>query len=226
MRLTALILAAFALAACSTAVPPVPETGAFSVKYVMIDGDYFVRIDKVGVNRVLVTSQESHPNRRDFKRADWESYASALFPQDEINFNALRQLRGSNLVPVGLASPTPSAVPPCEETTAPTHAKLQSRLIRQAPRSQPGDTITMVSTCYLHKGLTASQYTGIHQRPNPYRFPTRYEIIVDLDRNGTPEQRNVRIRNVSKATVGQFLRNETIVPRDEVTSLMLGLDRL
>lgn len=226
MRLTALILATFALAACASSAPPVPETGAFSVKYVMIDGDYYARIDKVGVNRVLVKSQENHPNRRNFKRGDWESYANTLFPQDEINFNALRQLRGSNLVPVGLASPTPSSVPPCDETTAPSYAKEQSRLIRRAPRSQPGDTITMVSTCYLHKGLTASQYAGIHQRPNPYRFPTRYEIVVDLDRNGTPEQRNVRIRNVSKAKVEEFLRNETIIPRDEVTSLMMGLDRL
>ncbi|MEO1656400.1 MAG: hypothetical protein AAFR65_01645 [Pseudomonadota bacterium] len=226
MRLTALVLAVFSLAACASSVPPVPETGAFSVKYVMIDGDYFVRIDKVGVNRVLIKSEENHLNRRDYKRTDWETYASRLFPQDEINFNTLRQLRGSNLVPVGLASPTPSAVPPCDETANPVYAKEQSRVIRRAPRSQPGDSITMVSTCLLHKGLTASQYSGIHQRPNPYRFPTRYEVIVDLDRNGTPEQRNVRIRNVSKATVGQFLRSETIVPRDEVTSLMLGLDRL
>ena len=226
MRLTALILSAFALAACASSAPPVPETGAFSVKYVMIDGDYFVRVDKVGVNRVLIKSQEIHPNRRSFKRSDWEAYADTLFPQDEINFNALRQLRGSNLVPVGLASPTPSSVPPCDETTSPFYAKEQSRLIRRAPRSQPGDSITMVSTCYLHKGLTASQYSGIHQRPNPYRFPTRYEIVVDLNRDGAAEQRNVRIRNISKAQVGQFLRSETIIPRDEVTSLMLGLDRL
>ena len=84
----------------------------------------------------------------------------------------------------------------------------------------------MVSSCVLHKGLTASQYSGIHQRPNPYRFPTRYEIIVDLDRNGNAEQRNVRIRNVSKSTVETFLRSETVLPRDEVAALLSRLDRL
>ena len=123
MRLTALILAVFTLAACASTAPPVPETGAFSVKYVMIEGDYFVRIDKVGVNRALVSSLEGHPDRRNFKQADWEAYAGRLFPQDEIDFNTLRQLRGSSLVPADLASPTPRSVPPCDETNNPTYAK-------------------------------------------------------------------------------------------------------
>ncbi|MEO1043716.1 MAG: hypothetical protein AAFX52_15655 [Pseudomonadota bacterium] len=226
MRLVALIFGLVALAACASNVPPVPETGGYSVKYTVVDGDYYVRIDKVGVNRALIASLEEHPNRRNFKQADWEAFANRLFPQDELDFNALRQLRGSNLVPVGLVSPTPSAVPPCDETKNSTYAKEQTRLIRRAPRSQPSDTITMVSTCVLHKGLTASQYAGIHQRPNPYRFPTRYEIVVDLDRDGVGEQRNVRIRNVSKSTVADFLRSETVVSRDEVASLLAGLDRL
>ncbi|MEM7739916.1 MAG: hypothetical protein AAF225_03875 [Pseudomonadota bacterium] len=226
MRRVAMVFSILVLAACASSVPPIPETGGYSVKYTMIDGDYYVRIDKVGVNRVLITSLESHPNRRSFKQADWETFANGLFPQDELSFNALRQLRGSNLIPVGLVSPTPSAVPPCDETKDSTYAKEQSRVIRRAPRNQPDDSVTMVSTCLLHKGLTASQYAGIHQRPNPYRFPTRYEVNVDLDRNGDAEQRNVRIRNVSKAVVAEFLRSDTIVPRDEVSSLLAGLDRL
>ena len=226
MRFVAAILAGVSLAACATSTVPVPETGAFGLKYVEIDGDFFLKVEKVGADQATTLSKSSHYNRQDWKRRDWERYANTLFPQDEINFDALRDLRGSNLVPVGLVSPKPSAVPPCEETKDPDYAKVQKRVIRHAPKNQPYDQMTMVTTCELHKGLSPSQYSGIHERPNPYRFPTRYETVVDLDRNKKPEQRNVRIRNVSKAEIVQFIREETDMPRRMQEDLADTLDRM
>ena len=227
MRFATIMFAALVLAACTSGrLQPVPETGAFSLKYVEIDGDYFIKVEKVGVSRYTSLLNSDHANRRDWKRPDWEAYAETLFPQDEINFDALRDLRGSNLVPVGLVSPTAQAVPPCDTTKNPTYAKTQSRLIRQAPRRQIAADITMVTTCELHSGLSPSQYAGIHERPNPYRFPTRYETIVDLDRDNRPEQRNVRIRNVSKTEVVEFINRETVVPANLRRELVASLDRM
>lgn len=227
MRFATMIFAALVLAACASGrLQPVPETGAFSLKYVEIDGDYFVKVEKVGVQRVAALMNSDHANRRDWKRADWEGYADTLFPQDEIDFDTLRDLRGSNLVPAGLASPTAQAVPPCETTKSPDFAKLQKRVVRQAPRRQISADITMVTTCELHQGLSPSQYAGIHERPNPYRFPTRYETVVDLDRNNKAEQRNVRIRNVSKAKVVEFLNRETVIPNKVRRELIASLDRM
>ncbi len=227
MRFALMIFAALALTACaSSTLQPVPETGAFSLKYLEIDGDYYIKVEKVGVPRVATLLHSDHANRRDWKRPDWEAYADVLFPDDEINFDALRDLRGSNLVPVGLVSPTAQAVPPCETTTRPDYAKVQSRLIRQAPPRQAAADITMVTTCELHKGLSPSQYAGIHERPNPYRFPTRYETIVDLDRDNQAEQRNVRIRNVSKAMAVEFINRETILPVQLRRELIASLDRM
>lgn len=227
MRFSALILAGLALAACTTSrVAPVPETGAFSVKYMQIDNDFFLKIEKVGATQPLVLVDSSHPNRENWTRNDWEDYSDVLFPADEIDFDALRDLRGSNLVPVGLVSPTPTVVPPCETTKDPTFAKNQKRVIREAPKKQITGQVTMVTTCALHEGLSPSQYSGIHQRPNPYRFPTRYETIVDLNRDEVPEQRNVRIRNVNKMMVVTFLEEETTVPRDVRRRINASLDRM
>lgn len=227
MRIATMMFAALLLSACASGrLQPVPETGAFSLKYVEIDGDYYIGVEKVGVQRSVTMIASDHANRRDWNRGDWERYANALFPQDEINFDVLRQLRGSNLVPVGLVSPTAAAVPPCDTTTNKTYAKVQTRLIRQAPRRQASAEITMVTTCELHQGLSPSQYAGIHQRPNPYRFPTRYETIVDLDRDNKPEQRNVRIRNVSKALLVEFINRETVLEPKLRRELIASLDRM
>lgn len=227
MRFVAFILAGLALAACGTTrVAPVPETGAFSVKYMQIDNDYYLRIEKVGATQPLTLIDSKHPNRENWTRNQWEQYADVLFPADEINFDALRDLRGSNLVPVGLVSPTPEAIPPCETTKNPEYAKKQKRVIREAPRKQITGQVTMVTTCELHEGLSPSQYSGIHQRPNPYRFPTRYETVVDLNRDDIPEQRNVHLRNVKKVMVTTFLESETSVPRDVRRRINASLDRM
>ncbi|NNU17646.1 hypothetical protein HK107_15040 [Parvularcula sp. ZS-1/3] len=227
MRFATLIVAALALAACASSIKPVPETGAFGVKYVEIDGDYFVKVEKVGVSQAVTVMDSNHSDRGQWKRRDWEAYADTLFPADELSFEALRQLRGSNLVPGGLVSPTPKTIPPCDTTNDPTYAKQQTRTVRLAKKRQrlAGD-VTMVTTCLLHKGLSPGQYEGIHKRPNPYRFPTRYETIIDLDRDDKAEQRNVRIRNVKKAMVVEFLKRETSIPKKVRQQLELALDRM
>lgn len=224
MRFAAILAAGLALAACASRLEPVPETGAFSLKYVEIDGDYFIRVDKIGVSQAVTLADSDHPDRRDWRRSDWERYADTLFPADEVSFDALRHLRGANLVPAGLVSPTPSAIPPCETTTDPQFAKVQKRTIRLAKKGT-GD-VTMVTTCSLHQALSPSQYSGIHERPNPYRFPTRYETAVDLDRDEVAEQRNVRIRNVSKAQVVEFVKFETALPKKLKRDYIASLDRL
>lgn len=227
MRFALILMSVAVLAACaSNRLEPVPETGAFSIQYLEIDGDFFVKVEKVGVSQAVTLLDSAHPNRSQWKRRDWEEYAAVLFPQDEIDFNALRDLRGSNLVPRGLVSPTASAVPPCEETKDPEFAKIQKRVIRRAADDGMRGEITMETTCFLHEGLSPSQYSGIHERPNPFRFPTRYETVVDLDRDNAAEQRNVRIRNVSKARIMEFIRSETILPKKVRRQLGDAIDRL
>ncbi|MEM9810097.1 MAG: hypothetical protein AAF788_02625 [Pseudomonadota bacterium] len=206
--------------------PAVPETGAYSVKYLTIDGDYYLKIQKTGLAQRLVQTRQEHPEREGFTRADWDLYADRLFPQDEIDFDALRRLRGPDLIPAGLVSPLPGAVPACAAFEDLTYAKRQHRLIRKAPRSQPHDAVTMVTECFLHPGLTASQYGGIHKRPNPYRFPTRYDTMIDLDRNGRSEIVNVRMRNVSKAVVLDFLKRETNLRRRTRRGIATALERM
>jgi hypothetical protein len=221
-----MILSAALLAACATSVPPVPETGAYTMRYVELEGDYFLKVEKVGVNQAVVVYNADNPGRREWRRGEWEGFADRLFPADEINFAALRELRGSNLVPRGLVSPTPQVIPPCETTRNPEYAKVQQRLIRRAKRGQPLGEIAMKTTCELHAGLSPNQYDGVHARPNPYRFPVRYETIVDLDRNNRPEERAVRLYNVRKAEVLEFVQRETSLPGKVRNQTEQALDRL
>lgn len=226
MRFAATLLAGLALAACATKLEPVPETGAFSVKYIEIDGDFFLQVEKIGSTQATTVAVANHPNREDWRRRDWQTYAEVLFPNDEVSFPALRELRGSNLVPQGLVSPTPAAIPPCDTTRDPGYAKVQTRIIRKAPKGERFADVTMVTECTLHQGLSPSQYEGIHQRPNPYRFPTRYETIIDLDRDNHAEQRNVRLRNVPKAEAADFIRRETTLSRNMAKDVIAALDRM
>jgi hypothetical protein len=214
------------LTSCATRVPPVPETGAYTVRYVELAGDYFLKVDKVGVQQAVVVYDAFNPGRREWRRSEWEQFSERLFPQDEIDFAVLRDLRGSNLVPRGLVSPTPSVIPPCETTRDPEFAKVQKRVIRRTKKRAALGEVTMVTTCELHEGLSPNQYDGVHQRPNPFRFPVRYETVVDLDRNDRPEERAVRLYNVSKAEVVDFLNQETSLPGKVRKKTNLALDRL
>ncbi|MFC3303042.1 hypothetical protein [Parvularcula lutaonensis] len=224
MRFAAILLAGLALTACATRLEPVPETGAFSLKYVEVDGDYFIRVDKIGVSQAVTLADSHHPDRSDWRRADWQRFADKLFPEDEVDFDTLRELRGSNLIPAGLASPKPTAIPPCETSVDPDYAKVQKRVIRLAKKGT--GAVTMSTTCSLHEGLSPGEYEGIHQRPNPYNFPTRYETVIDLDRDGRPEQRNVRIRNVPKSEIVAFVKFETVLPRELKRELIASVNRL
>jgi hypothetical protein len=215
-----------ALAACASTTPPVPETGAYTVRYLELGGDYFLKVDKVGVQQAVVVYEADNPGRREWRRSEWELFADRLFPQDEIDFVTLREMRGSNLVPRGLVSPTPTVIPPCETTRNPEYAKIQKRTIRRARGRAPLGEVTMVTECELHEGLSPSQYDGIHQRPNPYRFPVRYETVVDLDRDKRPEELAVRLYNVSKAEVLEFIDRETALPGKIRKRTNLALDRL
>lgn len=226
MRFAAIILAGLTLVGCASRPDPVPETGAFGIKYLYVDGDYYINIEKAGATQPVVLIEASHANRKMWRKAEWDGYDAELFPGDEINFDALRALRGSALVPAGLQSPTASVIPPCDTTMDPTYAKLQQRIIRLAKSKKPSADLTMTTTCLLHEGLSASQYKGIHERPNPYLFPTRYETIVDLDRDGEAEQRNVRIRNVAKADIIVFLNKETRLDKKRRRNLIDALNRM
>jgi hypothetical protein len=227
MRFVVTAILSLLLAACATGrLEPVPESGAYSVHYVELDGDYYLRVDRAGADRAVIVDRSRFASRQGWSGADWSRFAGTLFPQDDISFEALRELRGSALVPMGLVSPTPATVPPCETTRNDEYAKVQVRTIRRAPRRQPLAEVTMVTECWLHEGLSPRQYGGIHQRPNPYRLPTRYETYVDLDRNGRAEQVNVRIRNVPKSEAVEFVRGDTRLDGEVKRSVQRALDRL
>ncbi|MEM1380508.1 MAG: hypothetical protein AAGH41_07785 [Pseudomonadota bacterium] len=227
MRLFAFALAGLTLASCVTdRLAPVPETGAFSLKYVAIDGDQYLAVQKDGSSHIAQLISADHPNRTAWTRKDWEWYAEELFPQDEIDFDGLRMLRGSNLIPVGLSSPTTARPGQCQQTEETEYAKKQIRTIQSNQSSHVYNSISMVTECVVHAGLSLSQVDAVHQRPNPKRLPTHYETVVDLDANGRPEQRNVRLRNVAKADVLEFAQQETQLSRNQIRQLTYIVDRM
>ncbi|MEE4210602.1 MAG: hypothetical protein V2I43_15215, partial [Parvularcula sp.] len=149
-----------------------------------------------------------------------------LFPREEVDFNQLRILRGSSLVPSGLASPLPEAVPACRETGRDDYAKVQQRVIRLAPDPDAiGSNLAMTTSCRIHEGLNAAQLAAVHQRPNPYRLPTRYETVIDLDRDGRAEQRNVLLSNVSRQEIVTFLERDTSLGNKATRALTRRLER-
>ena len=109
MRFLLGLFAAIGVLSCATdtRIVAVPETGAFDLHYVELDGDLFLSVEKDSVPHIIQLTKADHPNRQGWKRQDWLWFTSELFPQDEINFDRLRMLRGTDMVPVGLTSPTP-----------------------------------------------------------------------------------------------------------------------
>ncbi|MEM9840115.1 MAG: hypothetical protein AAF830_13295 [Pseudomonadota bacterium] len=228
MRALIVGLSGLLVTSCVTDDPiaPVPETGAFSLKLIEINGDQFLSVRKDGSKHIAQLVNASHPNRVDWTREDWTWYADELFPEDEISFDGLRMLRGSNLVPVGLNSPKPGKPMYCMKTEVADLAKFQRRTIRSTPSEQVYDSITMTTECIVHAGLSPTQEESIHLRPNPERFPTRYETVVDLDDDGSAEQRNVRMRNVSKVEVLEFVENETSLSKKQLRQLAYAMHRM
>lgn len=227
MRVAAALFVTFALGACATDLSaPVPETGAFTLKLVEIDGDHFLTVDKDGSTAVVQLIASKHPNRVDWKRQDWEWYADELFPNDEVSFDTLRMLRGSNLVPVGVKAVTADASPYCMETEETELAKFQRRTVRAREGDTARDSISLVTECTVHAGLSPIQIASVHRRPNPQRFPTRYETLIDLNGDGYAEQRNVRMRNVTKAEVVTFVREESSLTRNQQRQLEYAINRM
>lgn len=228
MRFAALsALVAFALASCATErLAPVPETGAFSLRLVNIDGDRYLSIRKDGSTHIVQLIDARHPDRATWTRDDWEWYTDRLFPGDEVSFAGLRMLRGSNLVPVGLDSPVAEAPAACATTEETDLAKFQRQVVTSEPAPDLHHTVHLSTECILHAGLSPSQRQAVHVRPNPERFPTRYETVVDLDDDGRAEQRYIRLRNVRKADVILLVEEETGLTRNQQRQLRDAIDRM
>ena len=227
MRVAVALFATFALGACVTDRPaPVPETGAFTLKLVEVDGDNFLTVEKDGSKTIAQLISSDHPNRSDWKRQDWEWYADELFPDDELNFDGLRRLRGSNLIPVGVDSKTADGSPYCMETEETQLAKFQRRTVKAHEGETARESISLTTECVVHAGLSPTQMASIHQRPHPQRFPTRYETVIDLNSDGEAEQRNVRMRNVTKTEVLMFVHEESSLPRNQKRQLEYAIDRM
>lgn len=215
------------LAGCaSSGLPPLPETGAYSLKLLEIDGDRFLTVAKDGAPVEAQIIVAKHQVRAGWKRQDWMWYADQLFPQDEVSFDALRVLRGSNLVPQGLVSPKPSDVSFCDARDNGPFAKSQQRVVTAGATTGVDGAVVIDTSCDLHEGLSLEQKRAIHERPNPQRLPTRYVTEIDLDGDGKPEQRNIRIRNVSKATILDFVREDTDFSRQQQKQLAQALARM
>jgi len=227
MRFAAALTATLLLGACVTDRPAaVPETGAFSLKLVEVDGDQFLSVEKHGSEHIAQLISSDHPNRSAWKRQDWEWYAAELFPNDEVSFDGLRMLRGSNIIPVGLSSPT-SAVPTyCMKTDQAELAKFQRRTVRAVSADTAPESIRLTTECTIHAGLSPSQEMKVHERPNPERFPTRYETVVDLDGDDVAEQRNVHLRHVTKSAVITFVREESSLTRNQQRQLEYAINRM
>jgi hypothetical protein len=205
------LLLAVLLGACASRIPePVPESGAYSLRYIEADYDHYVRVERVGAPTAQTLAFARHPERRLWSAAQWDRFGATLFPNDEIDFDQLRILRGSSLIPAGVASPAPTALGACRRIDHDDYAKVQQRVIRLAENpASLGSNLALVTSCSIHEGLNSAQLAAVHQRPNPYRLPTRYETVVDLDRDGRAEQRSVSLSNVSRDEIQDFIDRET-----------------